>query len=290
MNGTVTKLYDIDSIIFPKEMFDVAVDESDIDNKVEMLSMKYADEEEVSTSSEGDIVFCMADSKSYPDGRNIILYTGTPLPGGEDASLKAIGKSVGDTFEAILCEAKVTLTVKKIIRRRNAAVTDELISSMGIEDVDTVAAYREYLKEAAIEELRSNQSKLAAQYALEVLVENSEFSYDEAQMDAHIQAMAEQYAAEYEQYGMEADMDDICKQAAMQIKQGWVAKAYCDSQGIVIDLSEMQDEIDQIIQMQQLSGDDFTSREEFIEMFMENQYMGRLFEALSDKIQMVMEA
>ncbi len=289
MEGIVTKLFDIDQIVFPDGMFDVSVDEEEIDAKVALLSLKYAAEAEVGTAEEGDILFCVADSQSYPDGRTVILYTGSALPGAEDASQKAVGRSVGDAFEAVLAEKTVTLTVKRIIRRTGVEVNDGLIASLAIENVATVEAYRDYLRTQLREDMLSERSKAAIQFSLETLVNGSEYSYDEKEMDAYVQALLQPQLSELEEMGIEMSVEELQQISAMRVKQGWVAKAYCDAQGIELDLSGMDEEIDGIMEMQALMGDTSMTREEYVTIFTENQYLAKLFDALNAKIASAME-
>lgn len=289
MDGIVTKLFDLDDIVFPEELFAVAVDAEGIEEKISILSLKYAAQTEVNRVSAGDTVFCSADSQSYPDGRTIILYTGVALPGAEDASQETIGKTIGDAFDAEICGTSAKLTVQRIVRRTPVPVTDELIASMGLENVTTIAAYRAYLTDLELAEQKAERARGAAQFALGVLAENSEFTYDEAELEAYIQGQMAQYAAECEAYGMQMDPGEMEHNIILQLKQRWIAKAYCETHGIELDLSGMEEEIDIIMQMQALTGEESMTREEYVHMFTENLYFAKLFEALNLKIQSVME-
>lgn len=114
MIGTVTKFYDIDRIVIPKDLLDLHVEESDIEEKVQRLSIRYAKESEVDVVSVGDTVYCKSDENSYPDGRKVILYTGTNLLGATEAAKKTIGKGVNDTFSTTLAKKQVTLTLQRL--------------------------------------------------------------------------------------------------------------------------------------------------------------------------------
>lgn len=142
MNGSVSKLCDIDCIVIPEEMLNVSVDEAHIEEEIKALSLRYAEERQVDKVQKGDIVYCEADKESFPDGRTIILYTDIDVPGAENASKASLGMNSGESFETELVGKKVQLTVNKIVRRTPAEVTDELVAGMGVEGVSTIDEYR----------------------------------------------------------------------------------------------------------------------------------------------------
>lgn len=81
MNGYVSKLFDVDSLTIPNEMLETNVDEQRIDDEITQLSRRYADEMPADIVANDDVVYCIADEKSYPDKRTIILYPGADMPG-----------------------------------------------------------------------------------------------------------------------------------------------------------------------------------------------------------------
>lgn len=280
MNGAVTKLYDIDSIRIPEELLDLRVDDREIEEKVRMLSVRYAKESEADVAAVGDIVYCKADAGSYPDGRRVILFTGTSIPGAEDASEKAIGKSVNDSFSAMLSEKTVTLTVEKIIRRLPAEVNDALVRSIGLDDVTTLDEYRAYLKEQAIADMRMERHKAIFSYFLGELEKNSEFFYDEKELKEYIQSLIAQYPPDM---GVEMSQEELEKRVFSQVKESWIADEFCKSRHIEIDMKEVEEAADQMLEMQALMGEEAPAREEIIEMYLQNAKFGALYEYV-DKI------
>lgn len=277
MKGTVTKLYDIDSIEIPEEMLDIHVEDAAIENKVQLLSLRYAKESEEKTAVKGDIVYCKADADSYPDGRTVILFTDTEMPGAEQASQEAIGKSVKDSFSAVLFDKTAVLTVQKVIRRSLAEVNDDLVCSVGIEGVKTLDEYRAYLKTQALENMRTEKEKEIAQYFLSELENSSEYAYDEKEMEALIQTSVEQYAAESAEFGEEIDPDEVKAFVISQAKQGWIAEAFCKSRDIQIDMEEIKANAEQMLEMEALAGGEVPDKTEYIEMLVQNAQFDALF-------------
>ena len=80
----------------------------------------------------------------------------------------------------------VTLTVEKVLRRTPVEVSDVLIAGLGMDGVATVADYRNYLRNKAMDDLKMEQSKGVIRYLLEQMEENSTFSYDPQELDAYV--------------------------------------------------------------------------------------------------------
>lgn len=279
MNGSVTKLYDINSIKIPEELLELRVEDSEIEEKVRMLSVRYAKENEADIAAAGDTVYCKADESSYPDGRRIILFTGTVIPGAEEAAEKAIGKSVGDSFSATIADKNAELTVEKIIRRTPVEVDDGLIADIGIEGVATLDEYRAYLKEQELADMRMERHKAIFYHFLCELTEKSEFSYDEKEIDEYIQNLIAQYPPES---GVDMNPEELRENVFSQIKGSWVADAFCKSRNIEIDMKEIEEAADKMLEMQSLMGEEVPAREEFIEMYLENAKFGALYEYVDE--------
>lgn len=117
INGSVSKLYDIDSIAIPAELLALCVDEQQVEQSVRQPALRYASEAPADAVQPGDVVRCRADAASYPDGRTILLFPGMALPGAEAAEQAVLGRGVGDEFSAPLCGRNAVLTVEGITRR-----------------------------------------------------------------------------------------------------------------------------------------------------------------------------
>lgn len=71
MKGIVKKLCDIDGIAIPAEMLEIHVDDKQVEQAIERLSLRYAKECPAETAQNGDLVRCHAEAG---DGRPILLY------------------------------------------------------------------------------------------------------------------------------------------------------------------------------------------------------------------------
>lgn len=280
MIGTVTKLYDVDSIVIPEELLDLQVKDSVIKEKVQMLSTRYAKESYADVVAPGDIVYCKADENSYPDGRKIILYTGTEVPGSQEAAKMTIGKRANDTFTTTLAGKFVTLTLQQIICRTPVEVDDALIAEIGIEGIHSVDEYREYIKEQMLADMRMERHKAIFYHFITELVEKSEFSYEEKEMNEYIQSLIAQYPPDSM---IEMSDEEVKERVLSQVKESLIADAFCTAYSIEIDMKEVEEAADQMLQMQALMGEEVPSREEMIEMYLQNARFGALYDYV-DKI------
>lgn len=277
MNGSVSRLCDIDSIVIPEDMLEISVNEQDVEDGVEALALRYAAETEVGTAEHGDVVHCRADETAYPDGRTVLIFTGVEMPSAEEAAKAAVGRKVGDVFETQLAGKPVRLTVEKIIRRTPVEVNDALIASIGIDGVTTVGEYKNHLREKALADISLEKHKMASIYLLDKLIDGSEYIYDEAEFEEFFQKNLSAYSAEDEMMGMQADPEELRESALRQQKQCWAAEAFCKSRGIEIDKAAAEADADQMKEMMELMGEEVPPHEELIEMSLQSAYFDALF-------------
>ena len=217
----------------------------------------------------GDVVYCKTDA--YPDGRTVLLYTATALPGAEEAAQAALGKQAGDTFSVPLAGKTAALTVEKVIRRVPVEVNDALIAGFGIEGVTTVDGYRAYLREKNLADQKMEQSKAVVRYIMDKMVENSTYSYDEAELEQYIaKSMAEYREQMAEMEPEEVSEEELRAGIVYQVKQSWMTQAFCKKIGREPDMAEIEAEADQMLEMMSLMGEETQDREELIEMSREN--------------------
>ncbi len=285
MKGSVSKLCDVDRIAIPEELLEVKIDEACVEDGLKALSLRYAAETAADTVEAGDIVHCRADKAAYPDGRTVLLFTGTEIPGAEAAAANAIGKRVGDVFAAQLLEKNAELCVEKIVRRIPAEVNDALIASLGLAGVTTVAAYREYLREKALADKRMDCQKAVIHHLMDTLLRESEYCYDEAELAQFAAQSAESIAAEYAAMGIEADPEELREAVLGQQKQGWLAEEFCRSRGIAVDEAQVAQSADQMQEMMQLVGEELPPREELLEMCRQNMYLDELFHYMDSLVE-----
>lgn len=285
MNGVVSNLYDIDSIVIPEELLKADIDEQKVDAEVQLLSKRYAKEEQVDKAAAGDRVYCRADNKSYPDGRAILLFTGMDVPGAEKAEKAVIGKKSGDTVSTVLADKNVTLTIWKIVRRTPVEVNDALIAGMGIENVKTIEDYKAYIRARMAADQAMENEKEVIRYVMDKMIANSTYIYDEKEMEAYVQKTAEQYKKECEAIGEPVEMEEMMQGIVEQCKQYWMAKAFCESKGIAVDLSSIEEDTDKMIEMMQLMGEQVPDRAEMLEMAEQDAYLDGLFQYINTMIE-----
>lgn len=273
MNGSVSRLCDIDSIVIPEDMLDVKVDEARIEEEIKALSLRYANESQADKVQKGDVVYCEADKASFPDGRTIILYTGMNVPGAEKTSEAAVGMNSGESFETELVGKNVQLTVNKIVRRTPAEVTDELVAGIGIEGVATIDDYRAYLIQKAEDDQKMENSKMLIMYYIDQMVNGSEYDYDETEMEDYVKSVLEEHKDEFiDPMDNEMPLDDMKASVIAQKKQGWMTRAFCESKGININEEELKEQIAQTREMMELVGEEIPDSAELAEMVEDDMY------------------
>ncbi len=280
MNGFVSRLCELDSVSVPAEMLEVKIDAQHIESEIEALSLRCAKESTVELAETGDLVRCRADKESYPDGRTILIFTGTELPAAKEAAAAALGKRAGDVFSAELAGKTVQLCVETVIRRTPVEVNDALIASLDIEGVDSVEAYRGYLNSKAEGEQKLERGKMIMRYLMDALINGSEYSYDEGEMQAYVEkTKAERPQPE----GVTEEM--VVESIIYQCKQMWVAEAFCRRQGIEVGQTEIEQMADQFAEMMQLMGEAVPERGELLEMARGELCLTPLFEHINSLIE-----
>ncbi len=284
MKASVIRLCDMDKIVIPPELLNVELDEQTLAEAVARLGLRYAAESEAETVEVGDIVHCQPDANSYPDGRDILLYTDVAMPGAKQAAQAAVGKRVGEAFEAAVADKTVQLTVSKIVRRTPAEVNDALIASMGIEGVSTVADYTAYTREKMLADLRMERSKEITGLIVDTMDKESEFDCDPAILDEIVAAQEEMYAADYAAAGIDITPEDLRKSILAQTRQAWLAEAFCMERGIEIDRASAEQYADQMIEMMTLMGEEVPERSAMLEMALENEYFRGFYDYIDGLI------
>ena len=284
MKGQVSRLYDLNSIAIPDEMLQVRVDAQAVEDKVRSLSVSCAKAVDVSAAEHGDVVHCDADKNSYSDGRTILLFTGTEIPGAEEAAKAAVGKKLGDTLAVELSGKSAELTIRRIVRRVPVAVDDALIAGLGIDGVTTVDGYRAHVERQMLADLRMENKKKITRHILDTMIAGSDFDYDEAEMDAEIQENMEATLAEYAAEGLEATPEEIRENAILQAKQIWLAEAMCEKYDVSIDSAAIEEQVDQMIEMMSLMGEDAPGRDDLLAEFSQGEYMNGMFDLIDRTI------
>ena len=125
-----------------------------------------------------------------------------------------------------------------------------------------------------IEDQKMEKSKEIVRYILHEMVEKSTYQYDETEMEAYAQSMAVQYAKEQEEAGEAVDLKDMKAGAVSNMKQYWMAEAFCKAKEIPVDLSAIEEDTDKMIEMMELMGEEVPDRAEMKEMAVQDAYFG----------------
>lgn len=283
MNGFVNKLYDVDSIKIPEDMLEISVEDNCGDEAVKQLSLRYAEEVSADISEVNDIVYCAGDKDNYPDKRTLMIFTGSDIPGAEKAREAVLNKKVGDVVETALADKNVTLTVNKIVRRIPVKVDDNLIAGLGIEGVETVDAYKDHVTAQALENLKMETVKMIDGYIVKEMLEGCQFTYDEKEMDEYARETYDEYVNMYGEEEVGGSFEQVKPSIVDNIKMSWMAEAFCKSRNIEIDMSAIEEETDQMIEMMTLAGEEVPDREEMIQMTAQSEYTSQLFSYLESK-------
>ena len=283
MKGVVEKLCDIDSIVIPEELLECNVDEQQVEDAVQSLSVRYAKEEAAEQVSKGDFVSCQADKESYSDGRSILIYPGMNIPGAENAEEAVIGKNAEDVVATSIAGKRVTLTIKKIVHRIPAKVTDTLIAGIGLDGVSTISQYKDYTRAKMLEDQKMEKNKEIIRYYIDEMTNGSTYQYDPAEMDAYVQSMMAQYTKEAEEMGESISQEEIRQSVIYQSKQAWMTEAFCKAKEIEVDLSSIEEETDKMIEMMELMGETVPDRNEITEMAVQDAYFSGFMSYL-DKV------
>lgn len=285
MKGTVITLCPPEKIQIPEEFLTISVDEERVEEELRRLSLRYAKETEEEVAQKGDTIFCRADAQSYPDGRTILLYTGVEMPGAEEASKAVLGKKAGDEVLTKLGEKDAALTVEKVIRLLPVEVNDALIASIGLENIQTVAEYRSFTAEKMLQDAKMEKHKMAMAYVEQQMESNSTFAYEEEALDRELEENREAIQADYRAYDMPVPDDEEIRTGILrQAKQLWMAKALCEQLGIQPDVSEAEENADQMAEMMSLMGEEVPPREKLVEEAVNNGYVNELFRIVDEYV------
>ncbi len=277
MQGTVSRLCDIHSIAIPVDMLQIHIDEHCADNAIRQLSLRYAAESCETTVQEGDTAFCRAEAGTYEDNRTVLLFTGVALPGAEKANKAVIGSHIGNTVDTVLGGKPVRLTVEKIIHRTPAAVDNNLIATLGIDNVETVDAYKAHILEKALADAQDERCKEINRFMVDKLLENSSFEYDEAEMDREAQAAIDSFVAEYGEEGLGESAEGAKQSFADNVKLEWLAEAFCREHGLSVDSASVEEETDRMLEIMSLTGEPVPNRDELIQETLQREYVSQLF-------------
>ncbi len=193
MRSTVTKLYDYKQMEIPAEWGLWRITDGEIAEKLETLSRNHAYETEPETVGKLDSVACSGKSNVPRWSRKSLrFYPGRGLC---DAAIEnaLLGARVGESRVVATDEGELTLTVTRVIRRRNMPIGDELVRTEGIDGVETVADYYSWYRKTNEPERRNNAAMGIAYRIIREITEKSEFFIDEEEKRAWLNDQVDCY-------------------------------------------------------------------------------------------------
>ena len=170
----------MEKIDINKYRFKINVDEEKIKGEMNRLINRELKWVEIQEVSEGDIVVCKITSNlSKFNKENINISIGSGL---YDSTLEKalIGAKVGET-KSIQVDGEEILALLKSVRHKVIPeISDEMVKSLGIEGVNTIEDYRNYLISVQKEEQINNISYELHKCIKEEMFKNSKFDlYEE---------------------------------------------------------------------------------------------------------------
>lgn len=183
MKSTITQLYDYRQLVIPKELCLWRVKDEEVQAQLDTLSRNHAFEADVQEVLTGDSVACRGESAAVRWNRETLLFY--PGRGLCDSALEnaCVGAKLGEKRTVRTSEGEITLTVKRIVRRSNMSIGDELVKLEGIEGVETVADYKRWYREEKETFYRQRACYQCASFLLREIEKNSAISIDVQEKD-----------------------------------------------------------------------------------------------------------
>lgn len=283
MEVKVKKLYDVSKIVVPDEMKEWKTTDSQIQEQLEVLSRLSAKEENVSLVEKGDCVVLSCTEGALKD-RTVLLYPGLNLPGAEKAEEAVIGLAAGSELVTELHGA-VKLKIEKIVRRVPTAIDDALVQMQNIEGVTTVDAYRAWYKETTDEANKERVLKGINAYYIDMLAEQSEFEYDQTEIEQWIEEQIQMQKACGEEIPEEM-FEMMRAEGPRPLFREAVAKAICEAEGFTFTPDMFEDELKMLVeQMPEMEA----MLDEYKEMYVQGAYMDKAMELLSEPAKKCLE-
>lgn len=290
MKGRVDKLCLPKDIELPKGFLKVALDAGAVESELRRLSARYARMTEADRVTVGDIAHLRVEGGPLDDGREVLLFTGTEMPGAEAAEAAVIGRAVGDSFDTEIFGKGVRLTVTGSVHPIPAEIDDGLIASVGIEGVTTVSEYRDYVSEKMLSEMRFEKAKEATHYIISEMVKRSTFIYDGDEFDAYVKDNKDALLSDYLAAGMEEPPFEEVRDAMLeQQKQNWLAVAFCEEWGVPVDVDSTVSQVDEMLELYRMMEMEAPSREELAEEAVFNAYVSGMYSAIEAFVKKDME-
>lgn len=180
MKSKVLTMFPYQEVDFTRFKRSPKIDEAALQKELDRVAYPYITWLDGDTIHAGDVVQCSLasdDPRYQRSGAKLTVGAGLLDRAAENA---LIGRHVGATLELVCRGSRVTATVLGIQNKQVPPVSDEMVAALGMDGVDTVEGYRNYLVRQALDEQFRNESYEVIQYVLGVVRERSQVLIDEA--------------------------------------------------------------------------------------------------------------
>lgn len=182
MKSRITECFDYRTLKVDDELRKWKIPDSEIEAEMENLARDHSGETEVTDGAqEGDCVSCVCTEASDANwkGRTVLLYPGRDLEGAEEAEKLCPGKCPGDVFSCEIRDVRVTLEVKRVIRRKKVTVGPEFFAILNLPGVSTGEDFARWYHEQHDEERRQKASYGIVSFWMQEMAKRSSFDIDE---------------------------------------------------------------------------------------------------------------
>lgn len=175
--ATLLREFDFREANVPEKMLVIKIEQAVIDKGLAGAAERFLTIEPAGDGIRaGDIVRISYPDETAEDGtRQAQFSVGRHFfdPALEDALL---GMTRGQTAELSVKGQKKPVTILSVKRRNIPVLTDEAVASIGVEDVDTVEKYRQYLIDRAVRRKRSERDRILIDFVEKQAAAQSEFT------------------------------------------------------------------------------------------------------------------
>lgn len=179
MKSEIISLADLADFTLDPKLKDTSITEEEVQQKIMMLAKDHGEMVETDTMEAGSGVIC-----TDANGNTVLIYPHLGLPSAEQAEADVLGKMPGDSFETMIGDRKVMLTVGKILLNMACPIDDTLAAKSGLENVSTLQQLHDaYLAEMQ-EKKKQENMRIAIMDMMHFLVDNAEVKLDEAEISA----------------------------------------------------------------------------------------------------------
>lgn len=285
MEIIVHHLQDVSTIDIPKNLTQWRINDSCINAQLDLLAKLYANEINVECVKNGDCVVCEC-LEGNLNNTTILIYPGLNLPHAIELEQKVIDCHVGDIIKGDL-NGEVKLQIKSIVRKENCVIDNHFISSLDIENVNTVDEYKVWYKNQEEKNRKSQAIKEIENYLLDEITQNSSFEeLNREEFDNFLTSQAKEMF-EFEK-NLAGDTNELTLEYLQELKntiefnlkREAVGKKICQDNGFTFDISMFKEEIKQLL-------DEFGGMEDMVneykEMFVRNAYVDKVYEILEER-------